>query len=99
MAKKEKKTEKTESLNGNSPEAITTKQELKEFLISLREKLNDESTATIFAMSALSYVLNLPNIYELFDQDTKECARDLWLRLKTAGMQIKDPPLLFGAEV
>lgn len=76
--------------------SITTKDELKSFLVTLRDKMTEQTAAPIYAISALNYVLNLPSIYTLLDNETKEIARDIWLRLKQSGAHLRNPPLLFG---
>ena len=81
----------------NLPE-IKTPADLREFLGSLRDKMSDQAAAPIYALSAMNYVLNLPEIYTLLDNENKELARDVWLRIKQSGLQIKNPPLLFGEE-
>ena len=78
--------------------AIATKADLKKFLVRIRDRMADESAAAIYAASAMYYVLGLNNIYEILDSENKEIARDIWLRLKTAGFQMRNPPLLFGAD-
>lgn len=79
-------------------QVITTAADLKAFLQSVRDKMTEEVAAPIYAMSAMNRVLNMSNIYDLLDNDNKEIARDIWLRLKQAGMQLHTPPLLFSAE-
>lgn len=98
-AKKEttKKPIKTSSAEG-AVGSITSKEELKSFLLSIRDKMAEQSAASIFAVSAVHHVLNLPNIYSLLDNENKEIARDIWLRLKQAGLQLRNPPLLFKPE-
>jgi hypothetical protein len=46
----------------------------------------------------MNFVLNLPNIYNLLDNENKELARDIWLRIKQSGMQLRNPPMLFQPE-
>ena len=82
----------------DNPPEIKTSSDLKEFLTALRDKMSDQAAAPIYALSAMNYVLNLPEIYSLLDNETKELARDVWLRIKQSGLQIKNPPLLFGQE-
>lgn len=77
---------------------ISSKTDLKSFLLSLRDRMTDESAPPVYAMAAMNHVLTLPDIYNLLDNETKEIARDIWLRLKQAGFQVKSPPLLFTAE-
>lgn len=95
--KKEKK--QVVADQGDGFETIATKKALNAFLIDIREKLEDGSAAAVYCVSAMNYVLNIPNIYTMLDKDNKEIARDIWLRLKSVGIQIKDPPLLFEAPV
>ena len=75
--------------------SINSKAELKSFLLSIRDRMAERSAAAIYASSAMNHVLTLPQVYELLDNENKELARDIFLRIKQAGMQIKSPPLLF----
>lgn len=77
---------------------IVTKADLKSFLQSVRDKMVEGLAAPIYALSAINHVMALPDVYDLLDADNKELARDIWLRLKQAGMQVKNPPMLFSAE-
>lgn len=76
----------------------TSAADLKTFLTAVRDKMTDDVAPPIYVLSALNHVMNLPKIYELLDNDNKEIARDIWLRLKQAGVQVKNPPLLFGPQ-
>ncbi|MDC0357635.1 hypothetical protein OAO01_02385 [Oligoflexia bacterium] len=78
--------------------AVATKADLKGFLLNIRDRMTEEIAAPIYASSAMNHILTLPNIYDVLDEENKEIARDIWLRLKQAGIQIKTPPMLFGAE-
>jgi len=80
------------------PNDVTTKEELRDFLLNIRDKLADRAAAPVYALSALNHIMNKPVIYELLDKENKEIARDIWLRLKQSGFQLKNPPLLFGAD-
>ena len=98
---KEKKT-KTVKQPGPSEEmsfgTITTKADLKAFLANVVDKMSDQVAAPIYAMAAMQHVFNLPNIYELLDKTNREVARDIWLRLKQSGMQVRNPPMIFSSE-
>ena len=87
----------TDVANGNAEE-INTTQDLKNFLSNVRDRLREQSAAAIFALSALNYAMSHPKIYELLDNENKELARDVFLRLKQSGLQVKSPPMLFGAD-
>ena len=77
---------------------ITTVDEMNSFLTNVRDKLADGSAAPVYALTALNELLEHPTIYDLLSSENKELARDIWLRVKQAGFQIKNPPLLFDAE-
>jgi hypothetical protein len=84
--------------SGTSFSEINSKEELKGFLESVREKLRDTTAASIYALSAMNFVMNLTEIYTFLDNENKEIARDIWLRIKQSGMQVKTPPMLFKAD-
>jgi hypothetical protein len=98
--KDSKKAKTTAAPEGEGLGVITTREELKTFLLSVRDRMADQSAAAIYAVSAMNYMLNMPNVYALIDNETKEIARDIWLRIKQSGMQLRNPPFLFqGDEV
>lgn len=96
--KKEQKTEETKPTPLDALGNITNKSELNTFLVGLRDRLADESASPIQVLSAMHYVLRQPTVYECLDNENKEIARDIWLRLKKSGMQLRNPPMLFSAE-
>ncbi len=91
--KKEAPAEKAEPLTFGK---IVTTADLKTFLLNVRDKMTEEIAAPIYALSALNHVMSLTNIYQLLDNECKEIARDIWLRLRQAGLQLRNPPMLFG---
>ena len=93
------KQEKASTVEDAAFGQITTKSELKSFLAGLRDKMTDQTAAPVYALSAMNHVLNIPEIYQFLDNENKELARDIWLRLKQAGVQIKNPPMLFGSDL
>lgn len=78
--------------------SMSSKAELKTFLCSIRDRLFANSAPPIHALSALQYVFKLPNVYELMDKANKEVAKEIWVKLKQSGIQLKNPPILFGAD-
>lgn len=76
---------------------INSKEDLNKYLLSIRDRLSDQSAPPVFVMTALNSVMRLENIYSLLSAENKEIARDIWLRLKRDGMQVANPPLLFDA--
>jgi hypothetical protein len=79
-------------------ESLKDKQELKAYLQKIKDRLSDRSIAPVHALSGMRWVLSQPSIYELLDASNKELARDVWLRIRQAGFQVKNPPLLFSAD-
>jgi hypothetical protein len=75
---------------------ITSKAELEAFLLNIRDKMDEEVASPIYALTGMNYIMSLPGVYDWLDDETKEIARDIWLRLKQAGFQLRNPPMLFG---
>jgi len=78
-----------------APENIATASELKTFLLSIRDRMKGQTSAPVYVLSAMQYIFGLQELNSLLDADNREIARDIWLRLKQAGIQLKSPPLLF----
>lgn len=78
--------------------SVTNRAELKSFLTAVRDRLANRTAPPTHAASALQYVFNLPDVYDLLDKGNRELAREIWSRLKQAGVQLKDPPMLFAAD-
>lgn len=73
-----------------------TRKHVQEALSTIAARVVESQSAYMHAMLLLNELLRLPNARELFDDDLKEQARDLWLKVKSTGLQLNDPPLLFG---
>ncbi|MEZ4752879.1 MAG: hypothetical protein R3A13_01005 [Bdellovibrionota bacterium] len=89
--KKRKKSSDAEACN----KELSSAKELKKFLLNIRDKMTDGSAPAINALSAMNYLLCQSEIYTVLNEENKEIARDIWLRLRQAGLQVKNPPLLF----
>lgn len=77
---------------------IQNSDDLKRFLRSVIDKMSDDQAPPIYGAAAINHLLTRPDIYDLLDNENKELARDVWLRLKSAGFQLRNPPILFGSE-
>ena len=75
----------------------TTKAELQKTLETIAQAVVGTHATYMHSMILLDHLFRLPNARELFDADLKEQARDLWLKIKSTGLQLNDPPLLVGA--
>ena len=81
-----------------APEAVEipiTKEGVRNTLESVARSVVGTQSSYMHSMILLDNLFRLPNARELFDDDLKEQARDLWLKIKSTGLQLNDPPLLF----
>lgn len=74
---------------------IETKADLKQYVVSVRDRLLKGETPPIFAMVAMKQVLTLPGVYDLMDGNVKEILQEIWVKLSQYGFQLRKPPLLF----
>lgn len=98
-----KKKESKPKANGKAATApyknvgeIASESDLKAFLQSIRDKMAEELAAPIFAVSALNNILTSPELNVYLNDENKEIARDIWLRVRQSGFQVRNPPMLFG---
>ena len=73
-----------------------TRDEVAALLTDIGQQLVSSSTAYTHSMVMLNNLLRNPDAVNLFDKDLKEQAKDLWLKIKSTGLQLVDPPFLFG---
>ncbi len=88
-------TKKTSKKTDKKVTSFKKAADLKSFLLSVRDDMSEGAVAPIYAMSTINHVMNLDNVYALLTAENKEIARDIWLRLESAGIAIKAPSLLF----
>lgn len=103
MNKKREPKSKAVSIKGSaeavdSSPVISSKAELKAFLNLVKERLDDETAAPIYVATAMNYALNTSDVYQFLDQENKEMARDIWLRVVQSGLHVRLPSMLFSAE-
>jgi hypothetical protein len=92
----EEMTEKTTEEKGGEPQKFYTKAEIEAFVAEIGRKVVDSNPAYLHSMLALNHLLRQPNLKDLLDSELKEQLKDIWLKLKTTGLQVQDPPILFG---
>ena len=73
-----------------------TKKHIRAYLADIEEQVVGSDTAYLPSVIALNEILREPNADTLLDRDLKNQMRDLWVKLKSTGIQLSDPPLLFG---
>ena len=89
-------TDESSQNQGVEAQSVFTKAQLEAFVAEISRKVVDTNPAYLHSMLALNYLLRQPNLKELLDPDLKEQLKDIWLKLKTTGLQLQDPPILFG---
>ncbi len=73
-----------------------TKKQVKAYLADIEKKVIDREGSDMASLVAINELLNLPNSEQLLDESLKTQLKDLWIKLKSNGVQVDDPPLLFG---
>jgi hypothetical protein len=83
---------------GAASDDITTSESLTTFLQSLLDRLAEDQVPPLFVFSVMNHLISSQRICALFCADSKELARDIWLRIKQSGMQVRNPVFLFGTD-
>ena len=79
-------------------EGINSNQALKGFLQGLLDRVSEGQVPPIFAFSMMNHLISSQQICSYFCSDTKELARDIWLRVEQSGLQVRNPVFLFGSD-
>ena len=79
-------------------QVISSAEDLTAFLRLIQGKMDDEGAAPIFCLSAINKILAMPQVYDYLTDLNRELARELWLRIRQSGLQIRAPRLLFSEE-
>ena len=77
-------------------EKVYTKKELADFLETIDERLNSTDDSYMHSILAFNHILRQPNAAELLDEPMRKSAREIWVKIKSMGIMLNDPPLLFG---
>lgn len=75
---------------------LLSRTEVAAYLTDIAKKILDTKSSNLHSMLALNDLLRQPNANELFTGELKDQAKDIWLKLKSTGLQVNDPPILFG---
>lgn len=82
--------------NTSSETKVYTKKELQAFISDVSAQVVDHNLPSIHTMLALDHALRIANVRDILDEEMKSQARDLWTKVKSSGLHLSDPPLLFG---
>ena len=75
---------------------LCSKEEIQAYLTELEKRVIESEGSYLHSILALDKLLRLPNAEEVIDEQMKSQMRDLWIKLKSSGIKLADPPLLFG---
>lgn len=76
-----------------------TREEVFNFLNDVSRQLEESQIPPVHTMLALNTMFRAADAKKIFDDELKEKARALWLRIKATGVQVIDPPILFEADL
>ena len=79
-----------------APATAVTKADVRAFLAEIAAQVASGKAPTVHTMLALNGMFRLPNAREIFDEELRKEAQDLWMKIKSSGLQVLDPPLIFG---
>lgn len=72
------------------------KKQVRAYIADIESKVAADQGADMASLIALNHLLTMPNAEKVLDEDLRRQLKDLWQRLKAKGVQLDDPPLLFG---
>ncbi|MCC6220745.1 MAG: hypothetical protein IT291_05845 [Deltaproteobacteria bacterium] len=78
-------------------EKFETREDVAEFIAEIAARVAENKVPSLHTMLALDRLLRIPNSVEIFDDELKNKAKELWHHIKAIGAELQDPPLLFGA--
>lgn len=87
--------EKNNEVKIEEPVKVYTKSEIQAFVADLSKNIVDKSPAYLHSVLALNHILRQANLNSILDADLKEQLQDVWKRLKSTGLELQDPPILF----
>jgi len=73
-----------------------TKESLAEYIQDISQKSLTPEESLIHCVISLNQILADEETSALLNEDMKSQLREIWLKLKSAGIQLVDPPALFG---
>ncbi len=92
MAKPTKKSSESTSKTTNS----VSRQALADFISDISSKSVSPNESLLHCAVAINQILINPETSLLLDEDLKSQLKDVWLKLKNTGIDLIDPPGLFG---
>lgn len=93
MARATKKSSETTSTKSKSN---VSRQALADYISDISAKCLNPNESLLHCNIAINQILTNSESVSLLDEDLKSQLRDVWSKLKNMGIQMEDPPVLFG---
>ena len=75
---------------------VYSKEDIEAYVSELEKNISESNNLVMHSLLAINHILRLPNAPELLTEDLQSRLKELWLKVKMAGLQLDEPPLLFG---
>jgi hypothetical protein len=82
--------------NQGEQQKAYSRADVQKYLAEIEQQVISSNEAYLHSVVALNEILRLPNASEILDEELKTQCRDIWIKLKSTGIQLNDPPILFG---
>lgn len=89
-----KATKKAKAETGSK--STVTKETLLEFVQDIHQKANQADESRIHCAIAMNQILTNADYVGALNDESKQLLKEVWHKLKSEGIQLVDPPLLFG---
>ncbi len=73
-----------------------SKEALMEYVQDISQKANKVGESRLHCAIAINQILSNSDYVGLLNDESKNTLKEVWLKLKTDGIQLEDPPFLFG---
>ncbi len=84
-------------MEGQKQEVTTlNKKEIEDFLTLIAERIDASDDAYMHSVLAFNHIMRQPDAEALFDEPMRKVAREVWTKIKSMGIMLGDPPMLFG---
>ena len=77
-------------------ETPLTRESVGELLGELSKRVIESDRCSVHCMLALNHILTHPDFEKILDDDLRQQVKDIWLKLKSTGIVLADPPVVFG---
>lgn len=83
-------------MNESADHRAYTKEEFESYLSLIEQKLLNSDDSYMHAVLSLNDLLQKSDAPDILDESLAKRAREVWGKIKSMGIVIADPPLLFG---